>query len=147
MNYDTVISEFSKQYSHLKKYGLKIHGISNLIGEHNVISISTPFIFDRTKLPDSFMGFDLRDGTPESEMPVEFQSIDSNTGYIWAYQRFEDYVDHNAKLIRETLDNPNMTRKEMLDALCFGDFDQHKQMCEKWEIEGKIPKWTKKGSR
>lgn len=75
MNNDTVISEFNKQFGHLKKYGLKVHGIGNLISDHNVISISTPFIFDRTKLPDNFMGFDLRDGTPENEMPSEFKTM------------------------------------------------------------------------
>lgn len=146
MTYDTIISKFSNQYGHLKKYGLKIHGVVNLIADHNVISISTPFIFDRTKLPDKFMGFDLRDGTAENEMPIEFQNIDNDKEYIWAYQRFEEYVDNHADIIRETLGTPTMTRETMLDALCFGNFNKHKEMCLKWENEATIPKWKEKGS-
>ena len=147
MNYESIILEFDKQYGYLKKYGLEIHGVGNLIDDYNIISISTPFIFDRTKLPNKFLGLDLRDGTAENKMPTEFQNIDNDKEYIWAYQRFEDYVDNYTDLIRKTLDNPKMTREEMLNALCFGDFDKHKEMCIKWENNGKIPKWTKKGSR
>lgn len=146
MNYHTIISEFTKQYGHLEKYGLQINGVANLIGDHHVISISIPFIFDRTKLPKSFMGFDLRSGTPENEMPPEFQNIESDTEYLWAFQRFEEFVDHHADTIRKTLDDPTMTREMMLDALCFGDFKKHREMCLKWENEGNIPKWVKKGS-
>jgi hypothetical protein len=32
-----------------------------------------------------------------------------------------------------------MERDEILDALCFGDFDAHKQKCERLIREGKIP--------
>ena len=141
MNKETIIAAFKKQYGYLEKYGLQVHGIGDLVGQ-SVISISTPFIFDRTKLPGKFMGFDLRDGTPEIELPIEFQNIDKDTEYIWAYQRFENYVDEHADQIRHLLKNPAMTRKEMLDALCFGNFDQHKEQCTRWEKEGKIPKWN-----
>ena len=147
MNYASIITEFERQYGHLKGFGLKIHGVGNLIADHNVISISTPFIFDRTKLPEKFMGLDLRDGIPENDMPPEFRNIASDKEYIWAYQRFEEYVDRHANHIRQTLDNSIMTRKQMLDSLCFGDFEKHKEMCIKWENEGTIPTWTKKGSR
>jgi len=142
MNYETVITEFNKQYGHLKKFGLEVHGAGDLSYDDHVIFISTPFLFDRTKLPDKFMGLDLRDGTAEDVMPIEFQNIDQEKEYIWAYQRFENYVDTYADLIRKTLDNPKMTREEMLDALCFGNFNEHKEMCIKWENEGTIPKWT-----
>ena len=144
---DKILSEFKKQYGYLSKYGLQIIGIGNLGDEHNIISISTPFIFDHTKIPEKFMGLDIRDGTPEDEMPLEFQNINKETEYIWAYQRFEDYVDNHTDLIRGALDNPTMTRQEMLDALFFGDFNKHKAICIKWENDGTIPKWTKKGSR
>lgn len=146
MNNDTIIKEFKKQFGHLEKYGLEIGGVVHLIGDHNVISISTPFIFDRTKLPKQFMGLDLRDGNVETDLPNEFKISDSNKEYIWAYQRFEEYVDNNADHIRNTLHNPAMTREHMLNALCFGNFEKHKQDCIRWEREGTIPKWTKKGN-
>jgi len=142
MKDSTILSEFTRQYGHLKKYGLIILGIG-YVSENNVISISTPFVFDRTKLPEKFMGLYLRDGTSEHELPSEFQNIDNEKEYLWAYQRFEEYVDSNANHNRRALDDPNLTREKMLDALCFGDFAKHKQRCVEWENEGIIPKWTK----
>lgn len=81
--------EFNKQYGHLKKYGLIVHGVGNLIGDSNVISISIPFLFNRTKLPKTFMGLDVRIGITENEMPIEFQNVDKNKEYIWAYQNLK----------------------------------------------------------
>ena len=52
-------------------------------------------------------------------------------------------MDNHTDLIRETLENPKMTREEMLDALCFGDFNKHKELCLSWEKEGKIPEYKK----
>jgi hypothetical protein len=142
MDRQLIIKEFYQQYGYLIEYGLKVNGIAHLIGDYNVISIQTPFIFDRTELPKKFMGVDVRDGTPENEMPNEFQISDNSTEYIWAYQRFEGYVDKHLDLIRKTLGNSSLTRAQMLDAICFGDFESHKKMCTKWEAEGTIPKWV-----
>ncbi|MBK8087574.1 MAG: hypothetical protein IPK31_06320 [Chitinophagaceae bacterium] len=142
MSYETIITEFKKQFGHLQKAGLEIHGIANLIGDLNVISISAPFIFNRTTLPKRFMGLNLREGI--AELPKEFQYLNSDKEYIWAYQRFEEYVDNHADIIRDVLNNPEMKREEMLDALCFGDFNSHKEKCIEWEKEGKIPKWANK---
>ncbi len=147
MNYQSIISEFKKQYGYLQIFGLQIHGVGNLISDYNVISISVPFIFDKTKLPEKFMGLDLRSVTAVDDLPIEFRSINSHNEYIWAYQRFEAFVDKHSEEIRKTLQNPKMTRKEMLDALCFGNFENHKQQCILWESEGKIPKWEQNGSR
>lgn len=142
---NTILNEFKRQFGHLKKYGLKIEGVADLMG-NGVISISKPFIFDNRKLPEKFMGLNIRGGTVDTELPVEFQNLDRDREYIWAYQRFEEYVDKHADLIRKTLGKPDMTRDEMLDALCFGDFRRHKEMCVKWENEGTIPKWINKGN-
>ena len=125
------------------EYGLKVTGMVHLINDIVVISIQTPFIFDRTKLPNQFMGFDIRDETPENELPIEFQIPNDDNEYIWAYQRFEKYVDAHHDLIRNTLNNPSLTRIQMLDALCFGNFEEHKSMCIQWENDGIIPKWIK----
>lgn len=142
MNFDPIILKFKNKYGYLSKYGLKIEGIANLIDDIDVISVDYPFIFDKRKLPQTFMGLDVRGGS--YPLPHEFENINSDNEYVWAYQRFEEYVDNHSELIRKTLNNPTMIRDEMLDALCFGDFIAHKQMCIKWEAEGIIPKWNKK---
>lgn len=142
--HDTIISEFEKKYGHLKEFGLKINGVANLIDTVNVISISTPFIFDRTQLPKNFMGLDIRNGTVETDLPLEFRGINPGREYIWAYQRFEIYVDKHSDLIRKTLKQPDISREKMLDALCFGDFNAHRLACIEWEEKGTIPKWNNK---
>lgn len=147
MDYDKILADFKRQYGYLSKYGLIINGIVNFIDDYQVISVSTPFIFDRTKLPHKFISLNIRNGIAEDELPIEFINVDKEKEYIWAYHRFEQYVDNNEELISKTLKDPNMTRNQMLNALCFGNFKKHKEMCIKWENEGKIPKWTKKGSR
>ena len=138
---DGILKKFTKQYGHLKKLGLEIDGIVNLGSDYQAISISTPFIFDNRVIPEKFMGLVVRSGTHETNLPVEFRNIDSEKEYIWAYQRFEKFVDNNKDLIHSKLNNPSMTRDEMLDALCFGDFKKHRESCIKSEEEGKIPKW------
>ena len=140
MNTDNILNAFRSQYGHLKKYGLKIEGIANLIDDCNVICVSIPFIFDCRQLPNRFRELDLRISIIESEMPEEFKKIDKSKEYIWAYQRYEKYVDKNADIICKTL-GKQMSRDEMLDALCDRDFKAHKQRCIKWENEGKIPQW------
>ena len=141
MNSKSIISAFTSRYAHLKKYGLKIQGEANLIGDVNVISISTPFIFDNRLLPNKFMGLTVRKGINEKDLPDDFKNIDKEKEYIWAYQRFETFVDNHIDLIRQKLGNTDMTKDEILDAICFGDFKAHKAQCLKSEMEGKIPKW------
>jgi hypothetical protein len=87
------------------------------------------------------MGLTVRKGIHENDLPVEFKNIDKEKEYLWAYQRFEAFVDKHVDLIRQKLGNSNMTKDEILDAICFGDFKAHKAQCLKSEIEGKIPKW------
>ena len=41
--------------------------------------------------------------------------------------------------IRKQFGNPNMTRQEMLDALAFGSFEEHKKKSLRLMSEGKIP--------
>jgi len=36
-----------------------------------------------------------------------------------------------------------MNRGQMLSALCFGDFEAHKQKCEQMVKDGKIPAYSK----
>ena len=143
MNDNQILNEFKKQFGHLKKFGLQIHGISNLGSDQNVINISTPFIFDHRQIPKKYLGLDVRTSTLENTIPKEFQNIDSEEEYVWAYQRFEQYVENKYGSIIKTLGQRKMLREDMLDTICFGDFKRHKEMCLKWETNGKIPKWKK----
>ena len=142
MNYSSIVDSFKSRYSNLKKFGLTVHGIANLMGDVNVISISIPFVFDQRQLPKNFMGLDLRINF--KELPTEFQNVDSSEEYIWAYQRCSAFVDRHSEEIKKALDNQNLTREELLDSICFGDYKLHKVKCIKWETEGKIPIWKKK---
>src|SRR5882672_4371288 len=122
MKNEEILLAFIKEYGHLRNSGLKEISLVNE-WEYDEISITTPFIFDHRKLPHEFMGLRVKGHT--DDLPQEFENINNDTDYIWAYQRFEDYVERHADLIRQTLDKPAMTRDEMLDALCFGDFKTH----------------------
>lgn len=144
MHEKEILIAFERQYGHLTKYGLTIVGIADKGSGRPVISITTPFIFDHRRIPRSFRGMTVSGGFQESDLPKEFHVLDRRRGYIWAYQRFEKFVDDNQELIRITLKDPEMTRSEILDAICYGDFEKHKEQCIHWEAVGKIPKWTDK---
>ena len=137
---DQILNNFRSQYGYLKKFGLKIEGIASLMDE-NVISVSHPLIFDNRLLPKNFKGLTVRAGINDFNLPEEFKIINNQKEYIWAYQRYEQFVDGHFDEIRSKLENSELTRIEMLDALCFGDFEEHKKKCIAWEAEGKIPAW------
>ncbi|MBA3665764.1 MAG: hypothetical protein H0W61_16400, partial [Bacteroidetes bacterium] len=59
--------------------------------------------------------------------------------YVWAPLKFEKYVDRCSEDIRKQFGNPDMTRQEMLDALAFGSFEEHKKKSLQLMKEGKIP--------
>ena len=42
-------------------------------------------------------------------------------------QRYIDYVLDNKEIIKEILGDKTMTIKEMLNALCWGDFEKYKR--------------------
>lgn len=60
------------------------------------------------------------------EFPDEFPSDNEEPPLeVWyAPERYQQYVSRNLNLIRETLNHPNMSEEEALDALT-GDFQQH----------------------
>jgi hypothetical protein len=62
--------------------------------------------------------------------------------YIWAPERFEKFVERCSDEIRKDLGDPNMSKKEMLDALCFGDFKEHKKKVNQLIKEGKLPSYS-----
>ncbi len=58
---------------------------------------------------------------------------------MWAPQHFEKFVDRCSTEIRKSFNSPEMTREDMLDALAFGNFEEHKKKCIQLMNDGKIP--------
>jgi len=90
-------------------------------------------------LPKTYEGLDIK-AKIAGGLPEEFKSTKNNKpAYVWAPQHFELFVDRCAPEIKERLGNPKMSRKEMLDALAFGDFEAHKKKAKQLMTEGKVP--------
>lgn len=142
--YDT-LDRFEKKFGHLKKKGLRINGLKMIDAKRkkHVIDVSRPLIFDNRLLPKSFEGLEVK-AIIHGEMPTEFK-IDrtkpdwQKKEYIWAPERFESFVDRCGPEIKKQLGNLNMTRDEMLSALCFGDYEAHKKKTAQLVEEGKVP--------
>lgn len=137
-----ILNHFQSKYKPLAKEGLRIEGLSMVDPKRkkHVIMISKPFVFDNRKLPKVYDGLEVKSKI-EGELPVEFK-VDVKKEYIWAPQRFEKYVDRCAEEIRKKFKKPDMTRNEMLDALAFGSFEEHKKKATQLLKEGKIPPFT-----
>ena len=143
-----VLERFKKKYSHLEVFGLKFHGLQEINSEKRttVICISKPLIFDSRLIPDKFEGLRIK-RTIHGKLPKEFKvRKPDNDGqmldYIWAPERFELFIDRNMEEIREKLGKAEMQRDEILDALCFGNFEAHKLKCERLIRDGKIPEYS-----
>ena len=124
-----ILKDFESKYSPLKKKGLRIEGM-NMIDpkrKKHVIMVSKPFVFDNRALPKIYQGIEIK------------SKIEAGKGYVWAPQHFEKFVDRCSTEIKKTLNNPNMSRTDMLDALAFGNFEEHKKKCFQLMQEGKIP--------
>ena len=146
--YET-LKRFETKFSHLKKFGLRVNGLAMIDPKKktHVIQVSKPLIFDNRQLPKRFEGLDVK-GKIQGDLPIEFKinraQVDWHKHeYIWAPERFEKFVERCPKEIKDTLQNPKMNRKEMLSALCFGNFDEHKLKCDQLVREGKLPAYNK----
>ena len=142
-----ILKNFETKYGHLKKKGLTIEGLAmvDVKKKKHVIKISRPLIFDNRLLPKKFEGLDVKTNIKLSDdMPCEFL-VDRSTPdwfkkqYIWAPERFEKYVERCEKEIKTQLNSPLMSKAEVLDALCFGNFEEHKQKSLQLIKEGKLP--------
>ena len=126
-----ILTRFKEKYKPLLKKGLIIEGM--VVVDHarrkNAISVSKPFIFDNRNIPTSFDGIQVKKRIV-GEMPIEFQ-IDRTQPdwhkkeYIWAPERFELFVDRALGEIKDKLGDSRLTREEALDAVCFGNFEEH----------------------
>jgi hypothetical protein len=137
-----ILNHFQTKFKPLTKEGLRIQGLSMIDPKRkkHVIMISKPFIFDNRKLPKVYDGLAIKSKI-EGDLPTEFK-VDGRLEYIWAPQRFEQFVDRCGDEIRKKFKKPEMSRNEMLDALAFGNFEDHKQKCAQLLSEGKIPPFT-----
>jgi len=134
-----ILKDFESKYSPLKKKGLRIEGM-NMIDpkrKKHVIMVSKPFVFDNRALPKIYQGIEIKSKI-EGTLPEEFK-VETGKAYVWAPQHFEKFVDRCSTEIKKTLNNPNMSRNDMLDALAFGNFEEHKKKCIQLMQEGKIP--------
>jgi hypothetical protein len=111
------------------------HGVYH--GGDWIIRVTVPFVFDRRSLPESFLG--IRVMHFSLDLPPEFRVRDSRAEYVWAPERYELFVDRAAQEIRGKLGRADMSREEMLDALCGMNFEAHKARCRQGEKDGKIP--------
>lgn len=145
---DNIISRFKVKYHNLFEFGLNVYPDLLVIEGDKFIAGDHPFIFDRRWLPKSFEDCYLRFGVNTKDLPPEFQlNYDDplwyKHQYLWAPERFELFVDRCAKEIRTKLQNSEeMSRNEMLDALCFGDFEAHKARTEIAREKGELPDWS-----
>lgn len=142
-----ILKSFEIKYGYLKKKGLTIEGLAmvDVKKKKHVIKISRPLVFDNRLLPKRFEGLDVKTNIKLStEMPKEF-NVDRTQPdwhkkqYIWAPERFVKYVERCEKEIKAQLNNPQMTKPEILDALCFGNFEEHKLKSLQLVKEGKLP--------
>jgi hypothetical protein len=142
-----ILKSFESKYGHLKKKGLTIEGLAMVDPKKkkHVIKISRPLVFDNRLLPKRFEGLDIKTNIKLSEdMPVEFKVDRSKpdwfkTQYIWAPERFEKFVNRCEKEIKEQLNAPELSKQELLDALCFGNYEEHKSKSKQLIKEGKLP--------
>ncbi len=118
------------------------HGVYH--GGEWIIGVTVPFVFDKRRIPDSFLSITVRRFT--KDLPPEFQVRDAGAEYVWAPERYELFVDRAAEEVRTKLGQPTMDRHEMLNALCGEDFDEFTARCRQWEKEGKIPSYRGHGS-
>lgn len=133
-----VLDRFTRKYSHLQKKGLKVEGLAEIdsVRKYKVIKISKPFVFDNREVPHKFEGIKLQKRI-SGDLPEEFKT--EKERFIWAPDRYEKFVDRCADEIRVALGDEELSREEMLDAVCGGDFEAHKEKCQLWVKEGRIP--------
>ncbi len=137
-----ILKQFETKYGTLKKKGLRIEGLSMIDPKRkkHVIMVSKPFIFDNRQLPKTYEGLEIKakiEGSLPKEFAINKEAVKKD--YVWAPNKFEKYVDRCADDIKKQFNNPNMSRQEMLDALAFGSFEDHKKKSLQLLKEGKIP--------
>ena len=133
------LKRFEQKFAHLKKLGFRINGLVMIDPKRksHAIDVSRPLIFDSRLIPKKFEGLPVKSKI-YGELPVEFNVNREKREYVWAPERFEKYVDRCGAEIKKMLNNPAMNRNEMLSALCFGNFEEHKVKYQQLIEQGKF---------
>jgi len=142
-----ILKSFETKYAHLKKKGLVIEGLAmvDIKKKKHIIKVTRPLVFDNRLIPKKFEGLDVKISIKISDsMPTEFNLDRTKPDwfkkhYMWAPERFMKFVERCENEIKAELDAPTMTKTELLDALCFGNYEEHKQKSQQLIKEGKLP--------
>jgi len=145
------LEAFKNKYNALEEYGLNMMGLyqefdthvgeeltigvgqelepeDDFIPEQCHLSIMHPFLFDNRKIPKFFMGVRVINVVQAPTFPPEIEEIEFDPSGFEVREtpdKFRRYVENNSSLIRSTLHDNNMTFDDMLDAICYGDFEKY----------------------
>ena len=117
----------------------------------HIIRVMHPFVFDRRLIPKTLLGYNIAPAILSEkpiwlpvikndfvyEVPKEFDTVYDEDMLIYEYQDPEKYVafvERCEDKIKIALRNPNMDKKEILDALT-GDFESHKLWVEQLKLD------------
>jgi hypothetical protein len=113
--------DFRHAYPHLEVRGFgNVHGSTMLV-------VMRPFIFDQRGTPTWHLGVPVR-YTLTEPVPPDFEV---SREYVWAPENYLNFVDQHADLIREKLNDPSLSREDMLEALIGMPFDDWIDQCRK----------------
>ena len=161
MKAEHLLLEFHKNHGYLERYGLKVVGLyheddyddgegltinigqsieseDDIIPEQCHLSVMHPFIFDNRKIPKVYMGVRVLNIVRADTMPSELEEIVYDpAGFEMNYTpgQYFAFIQENMDLIRATLKEPEMSFDEMLDAICFGDFNKFQQEFDEERIK------------
>lgn len=126
-----ILKRFQERYGYLKKMGVTFEGIqmTDTIKKKHSIILTRPFLFDCRLLPKRYEGIEIKVRI-QGGLPAEFKPT-SPSDYTFAPEKFIQYVEKNLDTLRAHFDKPEMTKEELLDALAFGNFEQHKKNAQK----------------
>lgn len=162
MKADEVIKTFEHQFANLFAKGLFITGIyqdeykdqgysslnigiahslepeDEIIPEYCHISVMHPFLFDNRQIPENFMGVRVQNVIQASTIPPEIEEIvyDPAGFEDWFTPgQYEKFVQENMIQIRAALEQPELSYKDALDAICCGNFEKYQADFEERRIK------------
>lgn len=106
------------------------------------LPVVVPIVFDHRNAPQTYQGLELQyavsiDLLYEQSLEVESVPKEFADGMtdslhwddLFGPERIKAFVKRCPNFIRKRLSQPEMTQSEMLDALAFGDFKAHTELC------------------